>query len=89
MVYRYDRDNKIVIELLGEIMINLERYDEAMKVYSSYLERNPDDEEIANSLATLQEVFGQGWSCARSQQKWHNIEAKDFTIEKETDLKNE
>jgi tetratricopeptide (TPR) repeat protein len=51
---RISPDNRITILNMGDILVSLKEYEKAKKLYSLYLEKNPDDFEIKQLLQDVE-----------------------------------
>jgi len=55
--FKIDRHNKMTVLNLGDILVKLQEYDEAKKIYLTYLQYHDDDGEIKKILQKLESEY--------------------------------
>ncbi|MEQ8172963.1 MAG: tetratricopeptide repeat protein, partial [Candidatus Eremiobacterota bacterium] len=68
----FDRDNRPAILNLGDILVSLNKYDDAISLFLSYMERNPYDEDIKDIMEQIKSLSG--------KQKYENIISEYISV---------
>lgn len=64
---KVDPEERDTVLNYGRVMTGLKRHDEARQVYSSYLQGNPGDSEVALALSNTDSMCGCGVKCESEQ----------------------